>query len=115
MNSKNAVSTAYGHLMMNLMVLPGIGSWMGGKRKTGVAQILLSFLGTLFIIVWLAMWISKMIETKTFIVEPDLALAVGAAGIVLFLGAWGWSFHTGMLFVKAAQSHTSPPPLKVGD
>ena len=64
-------------LILNIIVLPGLGSIVGGRIKTGIYQMLLLLLSIplMFIII----------------------------GIPLALGTWIWSIVTGIEMIRASQ------------
>lgn len=68
---------AVASMFLNAMVCPGVGSLVGGKTGTGLAQL------TLFLI--------------------GLPLAVIAVGVPLIVGAWVWGIATGAQLIAEAR------------
>jgi TM2 domain-containing membrane protein YozV len=64
-------------LLLNLLVLPGLGTIIAKRVKTGVIQLVL------------------------FVVGIPLVLAFGL-GLLLMLGAWIWSLVTGIQLIQEA-------------
>jgi len=68
---------AVASMMLNAIVCPGVGSLVGGKTATGLAQLCLFLVG--------------------------LPLAVIAVGLPLVLGAWVWGIATGAQLIAEAR------------
>ncbi len=68
---------AVASMFLNAMVCPGVGSLIGGKTGTGLAQLSLFLVG--------------------------LPLAVIAVGLPLILGAWVWGIATGAQLIAEAR------------
>jgi hypothetical protein len=68
---------AVASMLLNAMVCPGVGSLVGGKTGTGLAQLSLFLIG--------------------------LPLAVIAVGLPLVLGAWVWGIATGAQLIAEAR------------
>jgi hypothetical protein len=68
---------AVASMFLNAMVCPGLGSLVGGKTGTGLAQLCLFLVG--------------------------LPLAVIAVGLPLVLGAWVWGIATGAQLIAEAR------------
>ena len=68
---------AVASMFLNAMVCPGVGSLVGGKTGTGLAQLCLFLVG--------------------------LPLAVIAVGLPLVLGAWVWGIATGAQLIAEAR------------
>jgi TM2 domain-containing membrane protein YozV len=74
-------------LILNIAVLPGLGSLLGGKRWEAALQLVL-FLGAIVA----RMQIDEKILTS-----------------IVILGVWGWGIQTGLQILREA-SHEAPPP-----
>jgi hypothetical protein len=70
---------AVASMFLNAMVCPGVGSLVGGKTGTGLAQLSLFLIG--------------------------LPLAVIAVGLPLVLGAWVWGIATGAQLIAEARDY----------
>ena len=68
---------AVASMFLNAMVCPGVGSLVGGRTGTGLAQLSLFLLG--------------------------LPLAIIAVGVPLVLGAWVWGIATGAQLIAEAR------------
>jgi len=87
-------SKAWSCLVTNLVVLPGLGSVMAG-RKSGYAQIVLALLGFIITLVALVRIVLLWVQDFQF---PSGTHLVGAAliGLAVFVLAWGWSLLTSL-------------------
>lgn len=74
---KPSEGIAIAALLINVMVLPGLGSIIAGKTSTGVKQLVL------------------------FVVGIPLTLLL--VGIPMMLGAWIWGIVTGVQIVNESQ------------
>src|SRR5437763_16321231 len=80
-------------LLVNLLVIPGIGSLMA-KRASGWVQLLLALSSMGIILVWLFRLI--LAWSQTFVMPTDWRDYEGLAlGLVVFALAWVWSLVTG--------------------
>jgi TM2 domain-containing membrane protein YozV len=70
---------AVASMFLNAMVCPGVGSLVGGKTGTGLAQLSLFLIG--------------------------LPLAVVAVGLPLVVGAWVWGIATGAQLIAEARDY----------
>jgi TM2 domain-containing membrane protein YozV len=64
-------------LLLNIIILPGLGSLIGNKKKQGILQLILFVLG--------------------------IPLSLILIGIPMILGAWIWAIVTGINLIK--ESH----------
>lgn len=64
-------------LLLNVFVLPGLGSLVAGKTKTGIWQIVLVVLG--------------------------VPLSIVLVGIPMMFAAWIWGLVTGIQLIKEAE------------
>lgn len=93
---------AWGFLVTNLVVLPGAGSVMAG-RKVGYLQAILALAG-----LGLSMWFSWITLREWLVVRevtvPALSvLAMGGVGLMLVALAWLWSLATGLSVLKEVE------------
>jgi len=89
-------------LTINLLGLPGLGSWIGGRRVGLVqAALALAGLGLTFAsgILIAATWA----RTGEMPVDPLFDLLLGCGGILMFLMGWLWALITGLSLMRAAQ------------
>ena len=92
----SARDKAWTLLMANLLVLPGLGTWLGGRKASGAAQMALALAGFALILAWLVSW--GMMWARLGQMPDGLGPqgSAGLAGIGLFVVAWGWSLSSGL-------------------
>lgn len=76
-SGKNSQALAIVCLILNILVIPGLGSVIGGKTKEGIWQLVLTLVGTI--------------------------LSVIIIGIPIIIVAWVWGIITGVRIVQEAQ------------
>jgi hypothetical protein len=95
--------TAAGHLIVNTLVIPGLGSIMAGRKKVGLIQLTLSCFGVLISVIGTGILISQiyrdgMVETLQ---NPDLSwIALGLGGMIAFVIAWIWALITSIQMIS---------------
>jgi hypothetical protein len=90
-------------LLVNLLVLPGLGSLMGG-RKVGWAQLSMAIIGFVLTPAYFLGAARYWLRTGHFVIALDRYLVVSGAGVLLFLGAWLWGLATGLAIRRASRS-----------
>ena len=93
-------TSARNYLLTNLLVLPGLGSWLAGRRFAGVLQVVFAFTGFGLIVFWLVSFLGACIQTETFPANGGPHLLFGLAGVVLFTASWFWSLATGLAILR---------------
>jgi hypothetical protein len=97
-----ARQTALSWLLTNLLVLPGMGSIMGG-RKIGYLQAAMAISGMVLSLVFA---VSIVREWWVLRELPELDrrwLVQGVGGILLFGCGWLWGLMTGLNLVRRAE------------
>lgn len=95
-------ATAWGWLASNLLVLPGLGSVMGGKR-IGYAQMTLAVAGFGLTGFWFISFLRAWATTQTFPFDGGPHLLWGLLGVALFVAGWCWAFATSLRILRAAR------------
>ena len=91
---------------VNLLVLPGLGTLLAGRRISGLLQIGLTVAGFLLSVRWFSQLITLVTNADGF---PDIdaiscrPLAIGSA---LAIFAWLWSFASSLQFLRATRKTT---------
>lgn len=93
-------------MLTNLLVLPGLGSFLGGRRVAGCLQILLAIAGFVLTLDWFVTFLSLWWQTAQFPVDGGPHLLLGLAGVGLFGLAWLWGLLTGLSILR--RSHHRP-------
>jgi hypothetical protein len=93
---------AWACLFTNLLVLPGLGSIIAGRRS-GWPQAAIALAGFVLTTVWLVWFLAAWSRGGEFPLDPGPYLPVGALGVLLFTVSWVWSLLTGLLIVRDAR------------
>lgn len=125
---ESSVQTAWGCLTTNLAV-PGAGSFLAGRKVTGVLQLALAIVGTAFTLIFsvrfFAWYASNRLRLEELgvddplgvIAEMWLAVRWAIIGIGMFGMSWLWALLTGLQVLKAAKRNaplsTRPAPPKL--
>jgi hypothetical protein len=90
-------------LLVNLVVLPGIGSFLAGRRLVGVTQATLALAGLAAVAVWLSVVVGKWLELDTLDEFETIVLWAGLTGAGMMLTAWFWGLSTGLSVLRAVR------------
>jgi hypothetical protein len=93
---------AWSCLATNLLVLPGLGSLLAGRRS-GFAQAALALAGFALTCVWLLSFMSIWIEGQAFPLDGGSGLGWGLVGVLLFGLSWTWSLVSGLAALRQAR------------
>ncbi len=77
-------------LIVNIFILPGLGSIIGGRVKTGIWQLVLLFVGIIMIVVGLLL--SAIV----------IGIPILIAGIIIEIAVWIWGIVTGIKMIKCS-------------
>jgi hypothetical protein len=91
----NDEAVAWGGLVANVLVLPGLGSLLVG-RKVGWVQAALALGGFVLTLVWLVSFVRAWISLGAFPFDAGPEMKTGLFGIVVFAVAWLWSVGTSL-------------------
>ena len=86
---KNSTALAVVCLVINILILPGLGSLIGGKTKEGVWQLLLTVGGVVLGLLLTITIIGAVIGIPILVICP--------------LIAWVWGIFTGAKIIKETQ------------
>jgi hypothetical protein len=98
-------TSARNYLLTNLLVLPGLGSWLAGKRFVGVLQAVLALTGFGLTGFWLVSFLGACIQTETFPSGGGPQFRLGLIGVALCLAGWFWAIATSLRILRA--THTT--------
>jgi TM2 domain-containing membrane protein YozV len=73
---KSGMTLAIIGLLLNILILPGLGSLIGGRTKTGIWQLILSVIG--------------------------IVLSFVIIGIPILIASWIWALVTGIQMIQEA-------------
>jgi hypothetical protein len=99
----NSVAAARSCLTINLLGLPGLGSWIAG-RKVGLIQGAMAITGLIMTVACLVFFVAAWIRTGSLPEGFPPHLLLGVAGVFVFGLAWLWSLATGLAMLRAAHT-----------
>ena len=91
-------------LWLNLLALPGLGSFLAGRRLTGVVQAALALTGLGLTLWWVISFLAAWARTLSFPQIGGLHLLRGLLGVLLFLVSWLWGLATGLVVLSRAKT-----------
>jgi hypothetical protein len=80
-------------LLINAIIMPGLGTLIGGKIKEGLIQLFVLFLGGLVII---------FIGILLGVISPIAGSILAVLGGLMVIASWIWGIVSGALLVRAA-------------
>jgi hypothetical protein len=95
-------------LLINLVVLPGLGSLIAGRRVSGILQAALGLAGTALTTASCAPMLATMIRTGQLPESAGQSMWGGLLGILMFLIAWLWALATGLRLLRNAKRQQNP-------
>jgi len=98
----NARQTAWSWLLTNLLVLPGMGSVMGG-RKVGYLQAAMAISGMILSLVFAVSLVREWWVLGELPALDRRWLVHGLGGITLFGLGWIWGLATGLSLLREAE------------
>ena len=93
---------AWAWLMTNLLVLPGLGSLLAGRR-VGWIQAALALVGFALSALWLVWFAAVFFREGGFPLDGGPYLPVGLAGVLLFTMSWIWGLVTGLDILRESR------------
>jgi hypothetical protein len=86
-------------LLTNLLVLPGMGSVMAGRR-VGYAQGFLAIAGMILSLIFAVDVIRDWWTMGELVLPTGRSLLMGGLGVLLFVLGWAWGLSTGLALLK---------------
>ena len=93
---------AWACLMANVLVLPGLGSLLAGRRS-GWPQAAIALAGFALTALWLLSFLSAWARAGSFPLDAGPYLPEGVLGVFLFGLSWVWSLLTGLSVVRRSR------------
>ena len=87
----------------NLVVLPGLGTFLAGRRLAGVLQALLALIGMMLSLAWFFSWVDRWLRSGEFPWDGGPYLRLGLIGVGLFALAWVGALVTSLAILRAAR------------
>ncbi len=91
--SKPSMAVAVIALLINILLMPGLGTIIGGRMKHGLVQLLLLWLGGI-IVTFLGFFL--------IMASPLMGLLVAMLGSLMVLAGWVWAIISGVLIIRDA-------------
>ncbi len=91
--------------LTNLLALPGLGTWLAGRRFAGAIQMTLAVTGFVLTAVWAGDFFLTWIRTGEFPGDFSRLLFVGLGGVTLFATGWLSSLVSGLRLQRDARAH----------
>jgi hypothetical protein len=92
-------NTRRNYLLVNLLVLPGLGTFLAGYRLAGSVQAGVALTGFGLTGLWFATFGAAWWQAREFPLDGGPHFAWGITGVALFLAAWCWALATGWKFL----------------
>jgi hypothetical protein len=99
---------------MNLVVLPGLGSFLARRRIAGAAQAMLAGTGAGMSLWWLVLLARQWADDGYFPIDGGNDFRIGVTGVLVFAVAWVWSLVTSLSVLHAARSPKTSGVRKIG-
>lgn len=82
--------------LMDVLILPGLGTWLRGQRLGGAFLMLVALTGVVLFSIYLVMIMWVFLSQEVFTFTPPYA-SWGAVGAGMMIGAWGWVLAEGLI------------------
>jgi hypothetical protein len=89
---------------LNLLALPGLGSFLARRRIAGVLQAVLASIGAGMSVWWLILLARQWTEDGYFPIDGGEHFRIGVSGVLVFAVAWVWSLATSLSVLHAART-----------
>jgi hypothetical protein len=93
---------AWAAFVTNVLVLPGLGSLLVGRRE-GWLQVVLALVGTTFTLVWLFAFVRLWLDQGYLPLEDAPGLGSAVAGLALFGLSWLWALISSVAVLRRAR------------
>lgn len=88
---------------LNLLVLPGLGTLLTGRRIAGLLQIALGVAGFLLSVRWFSQLMTIAMTTDGFPDLESIPFRSIIAGSIIILASWLWSLVSSLQILRAAR------------
>lgn len=90
--AKPSMALAIAALILNAMVLPGLGTLLGGRIKIGVVQVVVCVSG----------FVLGIFGFVIALLAPILGLFLAMLGGIMVVSVWVWAMVSGVMLVREA-------------
>src|SRR5512145_1381482 len=87
---------AMGCLAANLLVAPGLGSWMAHQHGLALGQFFLALVGFMLFMAWVVDVLRQYYGLIQSDVTPHLHHWLALTGMAIFFAAWCWALVTSL-------------------
>jgi hypothetical protein len=85
---------------MSNLVLPGVGTFVAGRRVEGVLQLVVSQIGFALSLLWAVLFVRDWIREGSLPEDITARLWLGVLGVAMFLLAWMWSVASSVAILR---------------
>lgn len=92
------------YIVANLFALPGLGTFLAGRRVAGAAQMIMAATGFVLTMFWFATFVLEWIREREFPYDGGAQFHWGLIGAGTFACAWLWGLVSGLQIRRAART-----------
>lgn len=93
--SKPSTAIAIAALLINIFIIPGLGTIIGGKLKHGLFQLLLLWLGGIIL---------AFVGFALAVASSIVGLVIAMLGSLMVLTGWVWAIISGVFLLRDAST-----------
>lgn len=101
------LNRARNYLLSNLVGVPGVGTFLAGRRVTGAVQITVSSFAFVMTMYWFSTFIHQWVRMREFPFDGGPQFRYGLIGAGIYFVVWLWGLTSGLRIRRAA--HTNKP------
>jgi TM2 domain-containing membrane protein YozV len=101
------LARARDYLLSNLVSVPGIGTFLAGRRPAGIAQMALATIGFVLTMYWFGAFVRQWFRTGELPYDGGPQFRWGLIGTVVFGCAWLWGLVSGLQIRHAERTKSS--------
>jgi 4a-hydroxytetrahydrobiopterin dehydratase len=105
--------------LLNILMFPGLGSLLAGRRVAGIGQIVFVTAGSALLLIWLYKILSQYYGLMFGDVKPEPVGWIGITGGILFVISWLWASVTSFSLFREASAgeqrslkNSAAPPMQ---
>lgn len=88
-----------------MVSLPGIGTFLAGRRVAGTIQMILATIGFVLSLYWFGTFIREWWQTRLFPYDGGPQFRWGLIGVGVYACAWFWALISGLQIQRAARTN----------
>jgi hypothetical protein len=90
------LARARDYLLSNLLSVPGIGTYLAGRRVSGLAQMAIATAGFVLTMYWAGTFVHEWVRAREFPFDGGSQFRWGLIGAGVFSCAWLWGLISGL-------------------